>query len=129
MKKEKRIKEYKIRLTEEELAQFKKKAEAYSSVSSMIRTAVEHLDDKAKKSKIETLDEFSTLFHQYDVRFSHVTGNLNQIVKRANQLSLSGSLDVRFLEESLFPEIVNANKFILEIKRMQKSVFSHLLKL
>lgn len=129
MKKEKRILKYDIRLTEEELEQFKKKAEGFSSVSSMIRIAVEHLDDRAKKSKIDLLDEFSALLRKYDLQFSHVAGNLNQVVKRANLLSLSHSLDIRFLEEVLYPQIIDTNKLIIEIKQMQKSIFSHILKL
>lgn len=129
MKKEKKTHSLKIRLTEEEFAQFKKKAEAYNSISSMIRIAVEGLDCRTSKSKIEILTEFSTLLQEYDLNFSHVTGSLNQVVKRANQLSLSKTLDVSFLKETLYPQILDTNKLIIEIKRMQKSLFSNLLKL
>lgn len=129
MKKENKTHSLKIRLTEEEFAQFKEKAKAYNSISSMIRIAVEGLDSRTSKSKIEILTEFSTLLQEYDSNFSHVTGSLNQVVKRANQLSLSKALDVSFLKETLYPQILDTNKLIIEIKKMQKSLFSNLLKL
>lgn len=119
----------KFRLTEEELELFKEKAAKFNSISSMIRTAVIGLDDGASKSKIELLNEFSNLLHQYDVQFSHVTGNLNQTVKRANQLALSHNLQFSFFEEILYPQIVNINKHIIDIKKLQKSIFKQLLNL
>lgn len=118
-----------IRLTEEEMTLFKEKATKFNSVSSMIRIAVSGLEDGASKSKIELLNEFSDLLHQYNVQFSHVTGNLNQVVKRANQLALSHNLQLSFFEEALYPQIVNINKQIIEIKKIQKSIFKQLLNL
>ena len=108
---------------------FKEKATKFNSVSSMIRIAVSGLEDGASKSKIELLNEFSDLLHQYNVQFSHVTGNLNQVVKRANQLALSHNLQLSFFEEALYPQIVNINKQIIEIKKIQKSIFKQLLNL
>lgn len=129
MQKKNRNQLHKVRLTEDELELFKAKAQSFSSVSSMIRKAVECLDDREKKNKIDLLEEFSTLLHQYDVQFSHVSGNLNQVVKQANQLAIGGVLGKSFFEKALYPQIVEVNKHILEIKKMQKSIFSKLLKL
>lgn len=127
MKKKNRTFKYDLRLTEEELISFKEKATHHDSVSSMIRKAVEALDHKKEKKKIEVLDEFAELLRSYDNQFSHVTGNLNQVVKRANQLAKVGGLDKNFLEKELYSQIINVNKNILAIKKMQKSIYSQLL--
>lgn len=118
---------YDLRITEEELALFKEKAKHYGSVSAMIRKAVEVLDDRERKSKIELVEEFGNKLHHFDVQFSHVAGNLNQVVKRANQLAIGGILNNSFFEKELYPQIVIINKHILEIKKMQKSIFKQLL--
>lgn len=127
MKKQNRNLTVKIRLTEEELEAWKEKSLAFGSLSSMLRMAVETFDSKGKRNKIEFLDEFSKLLRSYDNQFSHVTGNLNQVVKRANQLAKVGGLDKNFLEKELYSQIINVNKNILAIKKMQKSIYSQLL--
>lgn len=129
MKKSNRNLTCKFRLTEEEFEVFKKKAAAYNSMAAMIRFAVNVLDNDASKSKIEWLNEYSTLLRQYDTQFSHAVGNLNQVVKRANTLAISRNLTFSFFEKTLYPEIVNINKLIIEIKTLQKSIFKTLLKL
>lgn len=127
MKKKNRNLTVKIRLTEEEFEAWKEKSLAFGSLSSMLRMAVETFDSKGKRNKIEFLDEFSKLLRSYDNQFSHVTGNLNQVVKRANQLAKVGGLDKNFLEKELYSQIINVNKNILAIKKMQKSIYSQLL--
>lgn len=127
MKKKNRNLTVKIRLTEEEFEAWKEKSLAFGSLSSMLRMAVETFDSKGKRNKIEFLDEFSKLLRSYDNQFSHVTGNLNQVVKRANQLAKVGGLDKNFLEKELYSQIINVNKNILAIKKIQKSIYSQLL--
>lgn len=127
MQKNNRLENYKVRLTKEELALFKEKAKHYGSVSAMIRKAVEVLDDRERKSRFELLEEFGEKLHQSDVQLSHVAGNLNQVVKRANQLAIGGILHTSFFENVLYPQIVIINKHILEIKKMQKSIFKQLI--
>lgn len=57
MKNQNRKLKYDIRLTEAEAELFKRKAERYSSLAAMLRTAVSQLDDRASKKKIDILDE------------------------------------------------------------------------
>lgn len=103
------------------------KALSHGGISSMVRKAVKQLDDKRMKSKIELLEEFSSLLREYDVQLGHVSGNLNQVVKRANQLSIGGVLSISFLEKQLYPQIIEVHKEIIEVKRLQKSIFRKIL--
>lgn len=119
----------KVRLTEEEKSLFETKAKAYQSMSSMIRAAVEQLDDHASKCKIEWLEEFSSQLHHNDVLLSHISGNLNQVVKRANELALASSLPFSYFEIYLYPEIVKVHKCILELQRLQAKTYTRLLRL
>lgn len=129
MKKQNRIKAYKLRLTEAEMELFKKKAERYTSLSAMVRVAVEQLDSRASKKKIDILDEFGALLHQQDVLLSHLSGNFNQAVKRANQLSINKQLSISFFEKKLFPQIEDIHKSIIDIKKTHKAIFRQLLNL
>ena len=118
-----------IRLSQEEFELFKEKAAAFGSLSSMIRKAVECLDNQVSKHKIDWLEEFSQKLHHNNVLLSHISGNLNQVVKRANELAVKQSLPFSFFEQELYPEIVEVNKQILELKQVQKKVFLQALKL
>lgn len=129
MQKKNHIIRYEIRLTEEEKQQFELKAQGFHSMSAMIRTAVAQLDDQATKCKIEWLQEFSTQLRHNDMLLSHITGNLNQVVKRANELAVASSLPFSFFEIQLYPEIVKVHKAILDLKQLQKKTFSQLLKM
>lgn len=129
MKKQNKTQSYKIRLTEAEMALFKHKAEDYASLSAMIRRAVEQLDNRASKQKIDLLDEFGALLHQQEVLLSHISGSLNQVVKRANQLSVSKQLAMPFFEQMLFPKISEAHKLVLDIKQTHKAIFRQMLKM
>ncbi len=43
---------------------------------------------------------------------SHISGNLNQIVKRANELAVAGLLTGRYISQVLLPEIENTQKIL-----------------
>ena len=129
MQKKNRTFIYKVRLTEDEFELFKEKAAAFGSLSAMVRKAVECLDSQISKHKIDWLEEFSDILHHNNVLLSHISGNLNQVVKRANELAVKQSLPFSFFEQELYPEIVEVNKQIIELKKVQKKAFLQVLKL
>lgn len=126
MQKKNRTFKYDIRLSDDEKEQFLNKSKGFPSMSSMIRAAVEQLDDHASKCKIEWLEEFSSQLHHNDVLLSHISGNLNQVVKRANELALASSLPFSYFEIYLYPEIVKVHKCILELQRLQAKSYTRL---
>ena len=97
-----RTKHFQLRLTPDEANRLKEKAASYPSVSCYIRTALKEYSDVNAKQRLE---------------LSWAGGNLNQSVKRANELSVTGLFSQAYLQEVLLPVIMDTRKTLNEIKR------------
>lgn len=129
MKKDKRIHQIHLVVSDAELEIFKNKAKNYNKLSSMIRDAVVQFNDQATKRSLESLNELSELINSFGVELSKQGGNLNQVVKRANELIYAGELDKRYFEEVLSPQIEKTQKLVFEVKKQQKEIFKRLMRL
>lgn len=79
-----------IRLTEDEYARIKEKSVGFCSIGHYVRSAIKEFSDINAKQKLEQLNELADLYQAYRDDMSHLSGNLNQSVKRANELSVAG---------------------------------------
>lgn len=129
MKKDKRTHRINLHLNNVELEIFKNKAKNYKQMSSMIRDAVVQFNDQGTKSKIDSLNELSNLIRSFGVELSKQGGNLNQVVKRANELIYSGELSKEYFDRVLLPVIMETQKQIFEIKKQQSYIFKKVIKL
>ena len=103
-----RTKVFQLRLTPEEAALLKEKSASYSSVSHYIRSAVaEHSNIDAKK-KLELINDLGLFYRKFQNELSWAGGNLNQSVKRANELAVAGLLAPEYIQEVLMPTILEA---------------------
>ena len=74
---------YKIRLSDDELKLFKRKAQRYQSMSVMIRDAVRQFNDVQTKRKIEAMVELKDYYVRNDNKLSWLGSNINQIAHNA----------------------------------------------
>lgn len=115
--KEKRTRYVKIRMTREEMERIKEKSASYTSVSHFIRSAVaEHSNVNARR-KLELIQELGDFYREYRNRLSHIGGNLNQSVRRANELSAAGLLPPGYITEVLMPAILETRNTLNGIKK------------
>ena len=91
MKKQK-TKYIKVRMTLEEVEQFKKKAKEYKTVSHYVRRALEEYSNMNIRQQIELMNDLGTFYQKYQNELSWAGSNLNQAMKRANELSVAGLL-------------------------------------
>lgn len=112
-----RTKHFQLRLTPEEAGLLREKSKSYSSVSHYIRSAVAEYSDINAKQRLELINELGTFYRKFQNELSWAGGNLNQSVKRANELSVAGLLSQAYLQEVLLPVITEAQKTLNEIKR------------
>lgn len=126
MKKEKRTYQLHILLSEKELKLFKEKSKNYHKMSSMVRDAVANFNDAATVNNLDCLNAHAELIRTFSVEISKQGGNLNQVVKRANELIYSDMLDKAYFEKVLFPEIESVLKLILEVQKQQKDILNRL---
>lgn len=128
-KKIKRIHQLHLRLNDTEVEIFENKAKNYKRMSSMIRDAVVQFNDQATKLRLESLNDLANLIRAENVELSKQGGNLNQVVKRANELIYSGELNQAYFENILFPTIKKIQDMIFNIKKQQSLIYKKLVKL
>lgn len=116
MKKQK-TKYIKVRMTLEEVEQFKKKAKEYKTVSLYVRRALEEYSNMNIRQQIELMNDLGTFYQKYQNELSWAGSNLNQAMKRANELSVAGLLAPGYLREVLLPTIQETQHTLTLIKR------------
>lgn len=116
MKKQK-TKYIKVRMTLEEVEQFKKKAKEYKTVSHYVRRALEEYSNMNIRQQIELMNDLGTFYQKYQNELSWAGSNLNQAMKRANELSVAGLLAPGYFREVLLPTIQETQHTLTLIKR------------
>lgn len=112
-----RTKRIEIRLTEDEAAFIKEKSSSYSSVGHYIRSAVAEYSDINAKRRLQLLNELGEFYRKFQNELSWAGGNLNQSVKRANELSVVGLLSGTYISEVLMPAVSEVPKTLNTMKR------------
>lgn len=107
----------KVRLNDEELRLFQKKAQSYGgNTSALIRDAVARFDDKRTRGRIEAMTTLLSFYTKYQQQLSWLGGNFNQVMHRANELAIDGRLSENYFREVVMPEVKETVKTIRGIK-------------
>ena len=107
----------KVRLNDEELQLFQKKAQSYGdNTSAMIRDAVTRFDDKRTRGRIEAMATLLSFYTKYQQQLSWLGGNFNQVMHRANELAIDDKLSKNYFHKIIMPEAQAAVKVIRGIK-------------
>lgn len=112
-----RIKYFQLRLTQAEAEHIREKATSYSSVSHYIRSAIAEYSHVDAKQRLELINDLGAFYRKYQNELSWIGSNLNQSVKRANELSVAGLLAPSYVQEVLIPQIQETQRTLNEIKR------------
>ena len=103
----------KVRLSDEELQLFQKKAQSYDgNTSALIRDAVARFDDKRTRGRIEAMATLLSFYTKYQQQLSWLGGNFNQVMHRANELAIDGKLSENYFREVVMPEVKETVKTI-----------------
>ena len=124
-----RTKHVQLRLTPDEANRLKEKAASYPSVSCYIRTALKEYSDVNAKQRLELIKDLGAFYRTFQNELSWAGGNLNQSVKRANELSVAGLLPPSYVREVLLPTILETQRTLNGIKRELDAVTQKAVKL
>ena len=116
-----------IYLSTKDAALFEKKAILYKNWGPFIRDAVKQFNDVATLRRIDALNEMTALYKKYQQELSWIGGNLNQTVKRANELAIIGKLDQFYYCNLLYPRIKEIQELICDIKDEQQQIVTRLI--
>ena len=114
-----RTERFEMRLTPEEAAGIREKSKRYHSVSNFIRMAVNEFSDTDAKTRLELCNDTARLCRKFQDELSWMGSNLNQAVKRANELAVAGLLSESYFKEILAPMIEGVEKMIKAVKSEQ----------
>lgn len=115
--KEHRNKYIKVRMTPEEVREFKEKSAEYKTVSHYVRKALEEYSNVSVRRQLELMQELGSFYRRYQGELSHIGGNINQAMKRANELAVAGLLPPSYIREVLLPLIRDTQETVNGIKR------------
>ena len=102
---EKRTNRIEILFTDTELERLKVRSKEFRSISSYIRAALVEFSDKDAKSRMQAVEEMASLCRKFKDELGWAGGNLNQAMKRANELAVAGLLNEAYYKEVLLPSI------------------------
>ena len=117
-----RTERFEMRLTPEEAAGIREKSKRYHSVSNFIRMAVNEFSDTDAKTRLELFNDTARLCRKFQDELSWMGSNLNQAVKRANELAVAGLLSESYFKEILAPMIEGVEKMIKAVKSEQADI-------
>lgn len=100
-----RTRRIELRLSEAEAEFIREKSKGYRSVSQYIRDAVAEFSDTDAIRRLELINGLGQLYREYHNELFHLSANLNQVVKRANELSVAGLLSKSYLEKTVIPAV------------------------
>lgn len=112
-----RTKNFQMRITSDEYEWLKEKSASYTSVTHFVRSALAEYPNINAKQRLELINELGLYYRKVQNELSWAGGNLNQSIKRANELAVAGLLAPSYVQEVLFPSIQNMQDTINEIKR------------
>lgn len=118
---------FKVRLTQEELQFFQKKAESYGgNASAMVRDAVRLLDDKGVRGQVYSMNTLISFYKTFQQQLSWLGGNFNQSMHRANELAIAGELSSDYFSSVLLPKTKEAISVIRQLKSELDKVHSQI---
>lgn len=117
-----RTERFEMRLTPEEAAGIREKSKRYHSVSNFIRMAVNEFSDTDAKTHLELCNDTARLCRKFQDELSWMGSNLNQAVKRANELAVAGLLSESYFKDILAPMIEGVEKMIKAVKSEQADI-------
>ena len=100
----------------------------YKNWGPFIRDAVKQFNDIGILRRIDALNEMTALYKKHQQELSWIGGNLNQVVKRANELAIIGKLTQSYFDDILFPQVREIQELICEIKDEQYHIVKKIMR-
>lgn len=120
----------KVRMTPEEQSTLKEKLkEKKMTIATYVRSAMAEYSNTDARQRLELINNLGAFYRKFRDELSWAGGNLNQSVKRANELAVAGLLPPSYIREVLMPVILETQKTLNEIKRDLEAVTRKAVKL
>ena len=114
-----RTKNFQMRITSDEYEWLKEKSASYTSVTHFVRSTLAEYSNINAKQKLELINELGSYYRKVQNELSWAGGNLNQSVKRANELAVARLLTPSYIQLQNWPlssdslRLISSKKVIL----------------
>ena len=117
----------KVRLNDEEMQLFQKKAQSYGgNTSAMIRDAVAHYDDTLMKRRIESMNLLYPLISKHEADLNRIGNNLNQVAHYCNVLAENGEYEMRYVTTAIEPILHQLLSLNSDIAATEHKIFTRI---
>lgn len=99
------------------------------TIATYVRSAMAEYSNTDARQRLELINNLGMFYRKFRDELSWAGSNLNQSVKRANELSVAGLLPPSYIREVLMPTILETQKTLNEIKRDLETVTRKAVKL
>ena len=86
-------------------------------VADYIRAALAEYSDTDARQRLELINNLGSFYRKFRDELSWAGSNLNQSVKRANELAVAGLLAPSYIQEVLLPVILETQETLNRIKK------------
>lgn len=117
-----------ILLTDEELTALRSKATDFGSVSCYIRSALREFSGTDAKGKMEAVENMAELSRKLSDELAWAGSNLNQAMKRANELAVAGLLTGRYYKDVVLPSINEIKRVLGDMQTVQKDALDKIIR-
>lgn len=98
-------------------------------MADMIRDAVAQHNDLGSIHKMDALNELNSFYQKFQQELSWLGGNFNQVVKRANELAISGELTHDYFDSVIIPQVKKIQPLLESIKAEHQRLAKRIVKL
>lgn len=91
-------------------------------MSHYIRCAVKEYCDPSEVRQLQLIEALGRFYRNNREELTQVSANLNNAVKRANELALSGHLTQTYFSDTLLPQIISTRIFLESLTRQLPSL-------
>jgi len=106
----------KVRLTDEEMSYYRQQASSYTSMSHYVRSAMKEYSNPDLKLQHELIVQVCEFYQKVNNELAWAGSNLNQAMKRTNELAAAHILSSYYVLEVLEPVIMELRNTINQMK-------------
>lgn len=111
-----------LRVTEDEAKEIIDKARSYPSINEFVKRAIASYNNFDANRRIELLRALGEYYIRFRDELSWTGSNLNQVVKRANELAKANLLPPAYVTEVIMPAVNAIQETINKMKEELLSV-------
>lgn len=117
-----------IRVTEDEATEILSRAKDYSSINHYIKCALAEFSDVDAQKRHHLIKALGQYYLKYRDELSWAGGNLNQVVKRANELALANLLPPIYVKQVIMPAVQSLQDTMTKMKEDLRVLYKEIMK-